>query len=394
MTKLTHKLIDSLSHDPASKSAVLEVSDGEVPGLKLAVTKAGHKMWWFRFRIHSTKKMVKLGSYPALSLAESRQLALELKNQIHRGIDPTVQQQQQSVPTVSEFALQEYLPWAKLNKRSWMDDESRLRREVTDLIGQKPLHEVTTRDVMQVHSFVYQHHSAATANRYLSLLSKLFSLAIQWGHIERNPARGIQKYREAGPRHRWLSGDELKQFLVALDAEPNRITSYALKLLLQTGVRKMELLSLCWADVDLQNRSFRLQRTKSGKSRVVVLNSMAYELMTQLHSNKEEGCPWVFPARTGTGHLVDLRKPLQRAMDRANLQDLRPHDLRRSYASLLANAGVDIYQIKDLLGHSSVAVTQQSYAHLQQSTLRTATEVVARTLEETLRGTTEVYAGV
>lgn len=81
-------------------------------------------------------------------------------------------------------------------------------------------------------------------------------------------------------------------------------------------------------------------------------------------------------------------------MDRANLQDLRPHDLRRSYASLLANAGVDIYQIKDLLGHSSVAVTQQSYAHLQQSTLRTATEVVARTLEETLRGTTVVYAGV
>lgn len=111
--------------------------------------------------------MVKLGSYPAMPLSEARQLALELKNQIHRGIDPTVQQQQQSVPMVSEFALQEYLPWAKLNKRSWMDDESRLRREIAELIGQKPLHEVTTRDVMQVHSFVYQHHSAATANRYL-----------------------------------------------------------------------------------------------------------------------------------------------------------------------------------------------------------------------------------
>ncbi len=94
----------------------------------------------------------------------------------------------------------------------------------------------------------------------------------------------------------------------------------------------------------------------------------------------------MFPARTGKGHLVDLRKPLQRALDRAGLEDIRPHDLRRSYASLLANAGVDIYQIKDLLGHSSVAVTQQSYAHLQQSTLRTASEVVARTLEETLRG--------
>lgn len=90
-------------------------------------------------------------------------------------------------------------------------------------------------------------------------------------------------------------------------------------------------------------------------------NSLALELLTQLHSTRDEGCPWVFPARTGKGHLVDLRKPLQRALDR------------------------DIYQIKDLLGHSSVAVTQQSYAHLQQSTLRTASEVAARTLEETLR---------
>ena len=387
MTKLTHKLIDSLSHDPHSKSAVLELSDVEVPGLKLAVTKAGHKMWWFRFRINGTKKMMKLGSYPALSLAEARQLALELKGQLCRGIDPTVEKKaEKAMPTVSEFAVREYLPWAKLNKRSWMDDESRLRREIAELIGQKKLQEVTTRDVMLVHSCVYQKNSAATANRYLALLSKLFSLAAQWGHIERNPARGIQKYREAGPRHRWLSGEELKRFLVALEAESDRNTSVAIQLLLLTGVRKMELLSLRWSDVDLQNMSFRLIRTKSGKSRVVVLNSMAYGLMVQLHSKKVEGCPWVFPARTGNGHLIDLRKPLQRAMDRAKLQDLRPHDLRRSYASLLANAGVDIYQIKDLLGHSSVAVTQQSYAHLQQSTLRTASEVVARTLEETLRG--------
>jgi len=387
MTKLTHKLIDSLSHDPHSKSAVLELSDVEVPGLKLAVTKAGHKMWWFRFRNNGTKKMLKLGSYPAVSLAEVRQMALELKGQLCRGIDPTAEKKAEKVmPTVSEFAVREYLPWAKLNKRSWMDDESRLRREIGELIGQKKLQEVTTRDVMLVHSCVYQKNSAATANRYLALLSKLFSLASQWGHIEKNPARGVQKYREAGPRHRWLSGEELKRFLVALEAESDRSTSVAIQLLLLTGVRKMELLSLRWSDVDLQNMSFRLIRTKSGKSRVVVLNSMAYGLMLQLHSKKADGCPWVFPARTGDGHLIDLRKPLQRAMDRAKLQDLRPHDLRRSYASLLANAGVDIYQIKDLLGHSSVAVTQQSYAHLQQSTLRTASEVVARTLEETLRG--------
>ena len=78
----------------------------------------------------------------------------------------------------------------------------------------------------------------------------------------------------------------------------------------------------------------------------------------------------MFPSAKGTGHITDIRKFMGRLMRKAKIQEhIREHDLRRSYASLLVNAGVDIYQIKDLLGHSSVAVTQKSYAHLQQSTL-------------------------
>ncbi len=72
-----------------------------------------------------------------------------------------------------------------------------------------------------------------------------------------------------------------------------------------------------------------------------------------------------------------------------NLVDLRPHDLRRSFASLLVNSNVDIYQVKDLLGHSSVTVTQKAYAHLHQGTLRAVSEVMTRTVEEALRGTTQ-----
>jgi len=120
------------------------------------------------------------------------------------------------------------------------------------------------------------------------------------------------------------------------------------------------------------------------RSRTVSLNSnsVAHELLKKIHAEAVPGCAWVFPARVGNGHLVDVRKPLARAMARAKLQDLRPHDLRRSFASLAVNAGVDIYQVKDLLGHSSVAVTQRAYAHLQQDTLRTASEVVAKTVED------------
>ena len=330
--------------------------------------------------------MIKLGEYPSLGVAEARLIVHDNKNMLGRDLDPSDERnRKRSVPTLAEFSVQEYLPYAMQHKKSWADDESKLRREIGQQLGKIPLTEITTRDVMNLHASIFKKCSAATANRYLALLSRLFSLAIQWGHLERNPTKGIKKYKEAGPRYRYLSGDELTRFLAALNAEAGVLMANALKLLLLTGVRKMELFSLRWSEVDLPNASVRLLHTKNGRTRVVVLNSLALELMKNIHADAEPGCPYVFPARTGDGHLIDIRKPLKRAMLHANLVDLRPHDLRRSFASLAVNAGVDIYQIKDLLGHSSVAVTQKAYAHLQQKTLRSASEVVAQTYGEALK---------
>lgn len=381
--RFSQRLIDALpAQDRDSPSAMAEYSDLEVVGLKLAVSRTGRKYFWHRYRFRGRKQMMKLGEYPSVTLAQARQMVHEHKNLLGRDLDPCDERnKRRSVPTLAEFATEEYLPYAQQHKRSWQDDESKLRRDIVPMLGKAPLTDITTRDVMQLHATIMKRAAAATANRYLALLSRLFSLAIQWGHLERNPAKGIKKYKEAGPRYRFLSGEELTRFLAALDAEAGKITASALKLLLLTGVRKMELLSLRWSEVDLARGTFRLLHTKNGNSRTVALNSIALELLKKIHAEASVGCPWVFPARSGTGHLVDIRKPLKRAMKMADLEDLRPHDLRRSFASLAVNAGVDIYQIKDLLGHSSVAVTQKAYAHLQQDTLRSASEVVAMTLE-------------
>jgi integrase len=136
--------------------------------------------------------------------------------------------------------------------------------------------------------------------------------------------------------------------------------------------------------VDFENGTVKLLHTKNGRVRTIAINSVALSLLKEMHSKADPNCPWVFPARVGDGHLVDIRNPLNKILAKAGITGLTPHDLRRSFGSLLCNAGVDIYQIKDLLGHSNVTVTQRAYAHLQQSTLRTASEVVARTLEEAL----------
>ncbi len=384
--KFSHRQIDALpSHDRNSPSAMIEYSDQEVMGLKLAVSKNGRKYFWHRYRFRGRKRMIKLGEYPSVSLADARQMVHENKNLLGRDLDPADERnRRRSVPTLAEFAAEEYMPYAKQHKRSWDDDEAKIRRDIGKMLGKIPLTEITTRDIMNLHASIFKRCSAATANRHLALLSRMFSLAIQWGHLERNPVRGIKKYKEAGPRYRYLSGDELTRFLAALDAEAGQLTANALKLLLLTGVRKMELFSLRWSEVDLPRESIRLLHTKNGRSRVVVLNSLALEIMKQIHSDATPGCPWVFPARTGSGHLIDIRRPLKRAMAKAELEDLRPHDLRRSFACLAVNAGVDIYQIKDLLGHSNVTVTQKAYAHLQQNTLRSASEVVAKSYGEAM----------
>ncbi len=380
--RFSQRQIDALPpHDSSSPSAMAEYSDTEVVGLKLAVSKSGRKYFWHRYRFRGRKKAVKLGEYPSVGVQDARLMVHEHKNMLARDLDPgNERNKRRNVPTLYEFAVETYLPHAKLHKRSWKDDESKIRRDISYTIGRIPINEIITGDVMRLHTAIGLRAAPGTANRYLSLLSGIFKHAIQHDLVKENPAKGIKKLPEADPRQRFLSGDELSRFVVAVNVEAGSTTANAIVLLLLTGLRRMELLSLRWSDVHLDSASAWLRKTKSGRGRHVVLNSAALNLLLKMKEQADSRCPWVFPASRGDGHLIDIRKAMARAMARANISDLRPHDLRRSFASLAVNAGVDLYQIKDLLGHSTVAVTQNAYAHLQQNTLRSASEIVAKTV--------------
>lgn len=382
--RFSQKLVDALpAHDRNSASAMAEYSDVEVIGLKCSVSKAGHKSYSHRYRFNGKKMSMKLGEHPSLTVTQARQMVNDNKNLLAQDLDPAGEKnKRRRVPTLLEFAEQTYLPNAKLHKRSWKDDESKIRRDIGKMIGDILITDVSTADIMQLHTTVAHRTSMGTANRYLALISGILSLAQRCDIINKNAARGVKKFKEAEPRMRYLSTDELGRFITALDRS-DRITSSALKCLLLTGLRRMELFSLPWSEVDIEAGTARLISTKAGRGRTVVFNSLALELIKKLKSEASPNCPWVFPARNG-GHIKDARKALWKAMRQADIKDLHQHDLRRSFASLLVNANVDIYQIKDLLGHSSVAVTQKSYAHLQQNTLRMASEVMVKTLDDAL----------
>jgi integrase len=346
----------------------------ETTGLKLLVSKSGRKWFYARLTVNGTKKAVKLGEYPALTVAEARQKTMELRT---KGIVV-----EQKPLTFAEFAQHDYLPYAKAHKRSVAGDISKLRVHLLPRFGSQFMYAVTFRDIQTYHSELKATHCAATANRHLSLLSKIFSCAVQWGVLERNPCKGVQKFTENNAGQRFLTTDEIRRLYAAMDSVSERsdVGVAALKLLLLTGMRKNEVLHGQWSNVDLDRGIWFVPHTKNGKSNHVVLNAEAKALLLSLPRVSE----WVFPGRDGTKPLVEVRRCLNQLAKVAGIPTLRVHDLRHSFASLCAQSGVPLLQIKSLLNHASLTTTQR-YAHLTNNDLLVASQTVSDAVTNALK---------
>lgn len=384
--RFTQRSIEGLPIHPAnaaSKSA--EYSDTEVVGLRLLVNKQGRKFFYFRYTFNGQKRVIKLGEYGALTIPDARKKALEMRADIDAGIDPSVERDRiRGIPTFRDFALNDYMEWAKGTKRSWNSDLSKLNNHLIPKFGNRRLTEITLRDVQLYHAQVKQSHCAGTANRHLSVVSKLYKCAIQWGIVERNPCSGVKKFQENNARQRFLSPDEIRRLYKAMDDMNGRsvMTIAALKFLLLTGTRRNEALTARWENIDLERGIWRIPHTKNGRTHHVMLSDEAKELLVKLP--REQGSPWVFAGRDPSKHVVDPRKCLDQLMDAAGIERIRIHDLRHTFASLCAQSGHDLYLIKQALNHSDIQVTQR-YAHLTSDNLRTAVQSVGSIVSQAIQ---------
>ena len=273
-------------------------------------------------------------------------------------------------------------PYARQHKRSAHSDESKLRLHLFPRFGTRTLDAITTRDVQLYHAEIKTWHCPATANRHLSLLSKLFKLAMQWERVTKNPCQGVKKFKENNQRHRYLSDDELQRLFRAMEGERNQTLVAALKLLLLTGIRKEEAMQAQWVNVDLERGTLFLPETKSGRGRHVVLNPAAVELIRQ--QPRQADNPYIFPGRIPQRPINNPQKGFRRLLAAAGIENLRIHDLRHSFASLAVNAGATLYQVQHLLGHASAQTTQR-YAHLTDAALREASQAVATSVSRATR---------
>jgi integrase len=198
----------------------------------------------------------------------------------------------------------------------------------------------------------------------------MFSLAIRWRWRPDNPCRGIERNPE-NKRTRYLSSDELGRLTAALAAHEDQQAANIIRLLLLTGARKGETLAAKWEDFDLEAGVWTKPgaTTKQATEHRVPLSAPARQLLAGMPREGE----YLFPGARARGHRVDLKGPWPAICKAANLKGVRLHDLRHTYASVLASSGQSLHVIGALLGHTQPSTTHR-YAHLLDDPLRAATE--------------------
>jgi integrase len=277
-------------------------------------------------------------------------------------------------------AAKDWLSYAKVNKRSYGLDMTRTRR-LLQAFGGKPIEVLTPQDVERFKADLKAEGWAdATVNRHLALLKSTFNLALRNGKIERNPAKSVKLFQENNARVRYLSTEEEARLFKALPEALKPLVTVAL----HTGLRKGELLHLRWGDVDFHTGTLTVARGKNGAARRVPMNRLVKDTLfkvrreqIQAAKEKAEGereilSPYMFCTRGG-GFQHNLSRLWYPALKQAELQDFHFHDLRHTFCSRLAMAGVDLLTIKELVGHKTLTMTLR-YSHLSPSHQRQAVE--------------------
>jgi integrase len=210
--------------------------------------------------------------------------------------------------------------------------------------------------------------SVATVNRYLATFKSAILMAISNEKLERNPFRKVKLQKENNARVRFLTADEERRLLEAIPSAWKTLVVVAL----HTGLRFSEQMHLQWEDIDLSQRLLTVRDSKAGKPRHIPLNQVCLETLQSVP--RRINCPWVFHTDDGS-RRTQLPRQWEEWIAEAGIENFHWHDLRHTFASRLVIGGVDLYSVKELLGHHSIEMTQR-YAHLTPNHLKQAVEVL------------------
>ncbi len=223
--------------------------------------------------------------------------------------------------------------------------------------------------------------STGSINRELALMKHAFNLACrEWEWIRDNPVKRVSMEKEPPSRDRWLRYDEEERLLLQSPVWLQEVIIFAV----ETGCRQGEMLSLAWRDVDLFKRIVTIFGKKTGGKRTIPLSTRAFELLKEKGKVRMLKGDIVFCFNGGKINQNTLSSAFKKARREANIEGFRFHDLRHTFATRMAQAGVDPYTIQRLLGHRTASMTQR-YAHHSIDSLRRGFDVFEKVREEEKR---------
>ncbi|MEO0210867.1 MAG: site-specific integrase [candidate division WOR-3 bacterium] len=203
-----------------------------------------------------------------------------------------------------------------------------------------------------------------SVNRELAFMRHMFRLAVEWNHALANPLQGIKMAKET-PRLRFLSDEEVSRLIQELEQEPVWFRVIVI-IALYSGMRRLEILSLKWSQVDFREGIIRVERSKNEKPRQVPMHTEVKNILSMLQRESD----FLFPGHAKMGHIWTIDPRWRKLLKRAGIRDFRFHDLRHTFASHMAMSGVDIRVLQEiLLGHKRIEMTMR-YSHLTTRSLK------------------------
>jgi integrase len=355
--------------------------DNLVRGFACRVTAAGARSFVldYRRKTDGLQRRHTIGSHPEWAVLRAREEAKRLKREIDGGADPVgAHRETRAAATVADLCdrfLADHLP--RLRPSTQVSYRQQIAADIRPTLGRMKVAAVSVADVDAWHRKMSV-RAPTHANRALALLSRMFSMATRWGLRTDNVCRGIERNQEHR-RQRYLSGDELGRLAQALNTLRDRQSADIIRMLLLTGARRGETLQARWDDIDLSTGVWTkpAATTKRQTEHRVPLSEATRRLLLDLRERVPAESVWVFPAAGGNdGHRRDVKDSWAAVCRAADINGARLHDLRHTYASVLASAGLSLPVIGALLGHTTPTTTAR-YAHLLDDPLRRATEQAA-----------------
>lgn len=355
---------------PTPYTGRTEYQDTKISGLKIRVTSKGVKTFCVLKRVKGGAPLRStLGRFPEMSIEQARRQAMSVLSEIAEGGNPAEVKRALKGELTFDDLFDLYLKrHANVHKKTGDDDEQRYKQYLKAPLGKKKLSAIDKDTVTTIHNKITSDGHPAVANRVLALLSSIFNRGIEWSITNINPCTMIRRNKEVS-RDRFLQSDELAAFFTALSEEPNLTIRDYVWLSLFTGARRENVLSIKWAEINLTEGTWRIPMTKNGTPQNIPLSEPAIELLKERRKMFAKTELFVFPGSGITGHLVEPKKAWAKLLARANITDLRLHDLRRTNGSWQAKTGASLVVIGKSLNHKSTQTTA-IYARLDMDPVR------------------------